>query len=75
MINENYFYRFANELTWEYTAFSTFDSLVSAAQTNGYYPSLNVSNPAKKVLADLYDAYMFSIGSNARAYRYNANHN
>ncbi len=57
-----------DELASRHTAFTDSLDLVNAA--GGFWPSLDVSYPECKELADLYDAYQEHRGDHRRAHRY-----
>lgn len=57
------------ELTATQTAFDNFDDLLNAA--GGYRPSLKVSQPDIRALADAYDMFQARRGDPRRASRFN----
>ncbi len=58
----------ANSLTKANTGFSSFDEMLNAK--GSYRPSMEVSQPEMKELADLYDAAQEARGDDRRAFRY-----
>ena len=60
--------RKANLLTWQNSAFSTFDQLINAE--GGYRPSLSRATPDCRELGALYDAAQQARGDSRRAFMY-----
>jgi len=58
----------ANLLTWQNTAFSTFEQLLNAK--GDYRPSLTRAEPATRQLGALYDAAQQARGDHRRAFMY-----
>ena len=58
----------ANLLTWQNTAFSTFEQLLNAE--GNYRPSLSRAEPATRQLGALYDAAQQARGDERRAFMY-----
>lgn len=58
----------ANLLTWQNTAFSTFEQLINAK--GNYRPSLTRAEQDTRMLGALYDAAQIARGDDRRAYMY-----
>jgi hypothetical protein len=58
----------ANTLTWNCSAFNTFEKLINAE--GGYRPSLSRANPECRELGALYDATQQARGDHRRAFMY-----
>ena len=58
----------ANLLTWQCTAFSTFEQLINAE--GGYRPSLSRAGADTRELGALYDAAQIARGDDRRAFMY-----
>ena len=58
----------ADELTRKHSAFRSFEELITCERN--YRPSINMHEPSKRELADLYDAAQEARGDERRAYRF-----
>ena len=56
-------------LVRKHSAFSSIYDLLSQGK-HGYRPTLDVADPERKQIADIYDAAQAAVGSSLRAYRY-----